>query len=89
MGKGFRFDRWKAAQEQKERKAEAERRAAHAQRRLGQLRGFLKELEMIIAGTSRTREAGLVRAREVEGWVRDAGRDLGRMRDGRKRQSKS
>ncbi|SON58428.1 hypothetical protein HDIA_P0019 (plasmid) [Hartmannibacter diazotrophicus] len=35
MGKAFRFNRWKAAQEEKQRKAEASRKAAHAKKRAG------------------------------------------------------
>lgn len=83
-GKKFRFDRWKAAEEEKVRKAEAARIEAHARRRREQLQGFLRELEQILAGKTRTREQGLVRQREVEGWLRDAGRDW-RERDGRER----
>jgi hypothetical protein len=85
MGKRFRFDRWKAAEEEKACKAEAERKAAHAARRLGQLQRLLREWQMIIAGQTRRREEGLVRAREVEGWIRQASRRLSREREGRER----
>ncbi|WP_050746794.1 MULTISPECIES: MobQ family relaxase [unclassified Shinella] len=83
-GKKFRFDRWKAAEEEKARKAEAARIEAHARKRREQLQGMLRMLEQIIAGKARTREDGLVRQREVEGWLREAGRDW-RERDGRER----
>lgn len=91
-GKTFRFNRWKAADEEKARQAELARRAEHARKRLGQLRSILKLLEDVTRLGTRRRESGLIRAREVEGWVnavtrmrsrksargRGGGRDRGR-----------
>jgi hypothetical protein len=82
-GKGFRFERWKAAQEEKQRKAEAAQKAAHVRKRVQQLRSFLRALEMIIMGRSQAREKGLSRAREVNAWrepFRDTGRGRGQSR---------
>ncbi|UIK04826.1 MobQ family relaxase [Neorhizobium galegae] len=81
-GREFRFNRWKAAEESKQQKAEAERRAAHARKRIEQVRFLLKELERFAGGKRRGRESGLVRTREVEGWVRAAlARDRGQGRE--------
>lgn len=83
-GKKFRFDRW-TAQQEKAKQEEAARIKEHARRRRQQLQRMMVQLEQLIAGKSRTREAGLVRQREVEGWLRDIGRDTERQRDGRER----
>lgn len=69
-GKTFRFERWKAAQEEKARRVEAERKAAHARKRLAQLQQMMKALERAIAGGNRVRERGLERIRELEAWAR-------------------
>lgn len=68
-GKEFRFQRWKTAEAEKIRQAEIARQAAHARKRLGQLRDLLKALENVARLGTRRREQGLVRAREVEGWI--------------------
>ncbi|RFB90343.1 hypothetical protein B5K11_20020 [Rhizobium leguminosarum bv. trifolii] len=82
-GREFRFNRWKAAEEAKQRKAEAERKAAHARKRVEQIRSLVKLLEGVATGRRQGRETGLVRAREVEGWLRQSSmRENGR---GRKR----
>lgn len=69
-GKRFRFERWKRAQTDKERRAERERKVAHARRRLDQLQKLLKITEGLLQVTGKRRELCLVRRREVEGWVR-------------------
>lgn len=79
-GKRFRFERWQAAQVEKEQKAEAARREAHARKRIDQLRRLLKEFEMILSGQTKAREQGLVRAREVATWLR-ASRTIARAQD--------
>ncbi|MBB3967162.1 MobQ family relaxase [Rhizobium metallidurans] len=85
MGKQFRFNRWKAADEEKQRKALAEKKAVHARKRLAQIRALLKGLEMALALGNRRRETGLVRAREVAGWLRPS-RSVSRSRgNGRQR----
>lgn len=89
-GSTFRFNRWKAAEEEKARKAEIQRKAEHARKRLSQLKSLLKTLEAISTLGMRRRENGLARAREIEGWIdavtrlrsrkkrRDQGRGRGR-----------
>ncbi|OHV78401.1 MobQ family relaxase [Rhizobium sp. LCM 4573] len=69
-GREFRFNRWKAAQEDKQRREAAERRVAHARKRLDQIGQLLRELERAATGTSQRYERSLIRAREVERWVR-------------------
>src|SRR5690606_9676960 len=69
MGRQFRFNRWKAAQEERERKAEAERRRADAQKRRDQAAAIGRRLADILSGGRAGREATLRRRREVEGWV--------------------
>jgi hypothetical protein len=70
MGKEFRFNRWKAAQEEKQRKAEAERKAAHARKRIEQIRSLVRLLEQVAIGRREGRETSLVRSREIERWLR-------------------
>lgn len=69
-GPTFRFNRWKAAQEDRQRRETAERKVAHARKRLAQIAELLKELERAATGANRRYEHGLIRAKEVEGWVR-------------------
>jgi hypothetical protein len=69
-GPKFRFDRWKAAQEDKRRTEEAARKVAHARKRLDQIKQVLRELERAATGANRRYEQGLIRAREVQHWVR-------------------
>ncbi|WFU01935.1 MobQ family relaxase [Rhizobium sp. CB3171] len=69
-GPKFRFNRWKAAQEDKQRREEATRKVAHARKRLEQIAQLLKELERAATGVNRRYEQGLIRAKEVERWVR-------------------
>ncbi|OBQ66499.1 hypothetical protein EFV37_35850 (plasmid) [Mesorhizobium loti] len=83
MGKEFRFNRWKAADAAKQSEAAMRQRAAHARKRLQQLESVMKLLEGILTTTTRRREIGLVRVREVEGWIRSVrsrGRPSGRGR---------
>lgn len=65
-GKGFRFDRWKAAQEERQRREKAE----HARRRFRQLVQMMKQLEELMGMGRAQRERGLGRIREIEGWAR-------------------
>ncbi|UXT50152.1 MobA/MobL family protein [Agrobacterium tumefaciens] len=69
-GPKFRFNRWKAAQEDKQRRDEAVRKVAHARKRLEQITQLLKGLERAATGANRRYEHGLIRAKEVERWVR-------------------
>ncbi|WP_170964911.1 MobQ family relaxase [Rhizobium sp. M10] len=69
-GPAFRFNRWKAAQEDKQRREAAARKTAHARKRLDQIAQLLKELERAATGANLRYERGLVRAKEVERWVR-------------------
>ncbi|MGO7367096.1 MobQ family relaxase [Rhizobium leguminosarum] len=73
-GSSFRFNRWKAAEAEKARQAEMQRRADHARKRLAQLRTLLKGLEAFVTLGRQRREAGLHRAREIERWVEAATR---------------
>lgn len=68
-GSTFRFNRWKAAQEDKQHREAAARKTAHARKRLGQIAQLLKELERAATGTSLRYERSLIRAKEVERWV--------------------
>lgn len=70
MGREFRFNRWKAAEEEKLRRIAAARKAVHARKRLAQLRDLLKLLDRMRLGSTRARETALVRSRDVEAWVR-------------------
>lgn len=69
-GSAFRFNRWKAAQEDKQRREAAARKVAHARKRLDQIGQLLRELERAATGANHRYERGLVRAKEVERWVR-------------------
>ncbi|KRB18277.1 hypothetical protein ASD99_31090 [Mesorhizobium sp. Root695] len=71
VSRQFRFNRWKAGKEAKAATAaEKERKAAHARRRLAQIGALMKALDGILRVTTRRRETGLVRMREVERWIR-------------------
>ena len=65
-GRKFRFDRWKAAEEDKQRR----QRAEHARRRFNQLVTMMRQLEDLMRLGGNRRERGLVRVRELEGWGR-------------------
>lgn len=69
-GRTFRFNRWKAAQEDQQRREASARKVAHARKRLDQIAQLLKELERAATGTSLRYERSLIRAKEVERWVR-------------------
>jgi hypothetical protein len=85
MGRQFRFNRWKAAEEDKRRRDEAARKVAQAKKRLSQIAAILKDLELAISGANRQYERGLIRAREVEGWMRSVHRSGQAMGMGRGR----
>jgi hypothetical protein len=65
-GKGFRFERWKAAQEERQRREKAE----HARKRFQQLVRMMKQLEELMGMGRVQQERGLGRIREIEGWAR-------------------
>lgn len=65
-GRAFRFQRWKAAEEEKARRLKAE----HARRRLQQLKAMLARVEGFLRLGGLRREHGLARARELQGWRR-------------------
>jgi len=69
-GSTFRFNRWQAAQEEKQRRDAAARKIAHARKRMAQIAQLLKELERAATGANRRYEQGLIRAKEVERWIR-------------------
>lgn len=62
-GSHFRFNRWKAAEEEKQRRLKAQ----HARRRFQQLVMMMKRLDDFLRLGGKQREKGLVRMREVEG----------------------
>lgn len=81
-GRKFRFDRWKAADEEKQRR----QRAEHARRRFNQLVTMMRQLEDLLRLGGNRREQGLVRVRELDGWTkliapRQRHRSKGRSRD--------
>lgn len=83
-GPAFRFNRWKAAQEDKQRREAAARKTAHARKRLDQIAQLLKELERAATGANHRYERSLIRAKEVERWVRrvrHGGRPTSRRRE--------
>ncbi|MCA1441258.1 MobA/MobL family protein [Ensifer sp. IC4062] len=83
-GPVFRFNRWKAAQEDKQRREAAARKTAHARKRLDQIAQLLKELERAATGANHRYERSLIRAKEVERWVRrvrHGGRPTSRRRE--------
>lgn len=83
-GTAFRFNRWKAAQEDKQRREPAARKVAHARKRLDQIAQLLKELERAATGANHRYERSLIRAKEVERWVRrvrHGGRTASRRRE--------
>ena len=65
-GKQFRFQRWKAAEDEKQRRQKAE----HARKRFRQLVGMMKQLEDLMRLGGVQRERGRLRIRELEGWAR-------------------
>jgi len=65
-GSQFRFSRWKAAEEEKQRRQKAE----HARKRFRQLVGMMKQLEDLMRLGGIQRERGRIRIRELEGWAR-------------------
>lgn len=65
-GRKFRFDRWKAAEKDKQRR----QRAEHARRRFNQLVTMMRQLEDLMRLGANRRERGLLRVRELEGWAR-------------------
>jgi len=84
-GREFRFLRWQAAKAEQVRKAEQARRLAHARKRLEQARAIMKLMNELTRVLSFRREKGLLRTREVEGWIRnvrprDRSRSRGRSR---------
>lgn len=83
MGKEFRFNRWKAAEEAKQRKAQAERRRAHALKRKAQAEAIGRLLADLLSGGRTARERSKARQREAEAWRAmkpDTGRDRTRSR---------
>lgn len=76
-GSQFRFNRWKAAEEERQRRQKAE----HARKRFRQLVGMMKQLEDLMRLGGVERERGRKRIRELEGWVRLA-QPRGRSRKG-------
>nr|WP_280952624.1 MobQ family relaxase [Neorhizobium alkalisoli] len=83
-GPAFRFNRWKAAQEDKQRRETAARKVAHARKRLDQITQLIKELERAATGANHRYERSLIRAKEVERWVRrvrHGGRPASRRRE--------
>lgn len=80
-GKKFRFDRRKAAEEEKQRRQKAE----HARKRFRQLVIMMKQLEDFMRLGGLQRERGLVRIRELDGWVRLVEPRTRNRSDGRKR----
>ena len=76
-GPEFRYQRWQ--------EAEGRKKAEHARKRFQQLVMMMKRLEEYLRLGGVQREKGLVRMRELEGWVRRVqprarGRDEGRRR---------
>lgn len=65
-GSQFRFQRWKAAEEEKQRRAKAE----HARKRFQQLVQMMTRLEDMMRLGGVQRERGRTRMRELEGWAR-------------------
>ena len=65
-GGQFRFQRWKAAEEEKQRRAKAE----HARKRFQQLVQMMTRLEDMMRLGGVQRERGRTRMRELEGWAR-------------------
>ena len=84
-GGQFRFDRMKAAQAERERKAEAARKHAHAAMRVAQVQRIIAMLMEALSGGRKAREHVLGRQRQVAGWsrpqVRGQDRTRGRRRD--------
>jgi hypothetical protein len=80
-GGQFRFNRWKAAEEEKQRRLKAE----HARKRFQQLVRMMKQLDELMRLGNVRRERGLGRIRELEAWARlaqprDRSRNGGRTR---------
>lgn len=65
-GGQFRFNRWKAAEEEKQRRLKAE----HARKRFQQLVRMMKQLDELLRLGNTRRERGLGRIRELEKWAR-------------------
>ena len=72
--KKTRFERWQAAERRKQEEAARLARVEHARRRQQQLRDMMQQLRELDRVMKVQRERGLIRAREVEKWLRDASR---------------
>lgn len=73
LGAEYRYKRWQAAKDDKERRRIAEQSRRHAQMRQEQLARLLRRLEDMLTGGKGSREAVLRRQRQVAGW-REAGK---------------
>lgn len=76
-GSQFRFNRWKAAEEEKQRRLKAE----HARKRFQQLVRMMTRLDELMRLGNVRRERGLGRIRELEAWAHLA-QPRGRSRNG-------
>lgn len=86
LGAEFRFNRWKAAEEAKARKAEAARKRAHALKRKQQAEAFVRMLADILSGGRTAREKAQARQRDVKRFLApERGRGVDRTR-GRRRE---
>lgn len=77
-GAAFRRERWLKAQADREARANAERKAAHARKRADQMRALTAALRQALTMLGLRQEAGLRRLRQVEGWGRVQPRDIAR-----------
>lgn len=85
MGAEFRFNRWKAAEEAKARKAEAERKRLHAMKRKQQAEAIVRMLADILSGGRQARTKVQERQREAQRFLTpERGRGQDRTR-GRRR----
>jgi hypothetical protein len=77
-GAGYRYQRWQQARTERERRQIEQEKARHARKRAAQLQAITTGLRQLAALLSGRQEAGLRRARQVEGWGRAGAREAGR-----------
>jgi hypothetical protein len=77
-GPGFRHQRWQQAKTDRERRQVEREQAERARQRAAQLKALTTELRQLVGVLSGRQEAGLRRARQVDGWRREAERGVER-----------
>lgn len=78
LGKEFRRERAKQAQEQREARERERQKQEHAAKRAEDIKRLIAELEKVFVAARAGREAVLARRQELAGWVKSLGREASR-----------